>query len=88
MTKSVVIYTSPTCGPCKTLKPELVAQSIARGFSVVAIEASQATQQSFIDAGVRAVPTVVLLDGEAEIDRFAGAKTPQALSEQLDAWGL
>ena len=86
--KHVVIYTSPSCGPCKTLKPELMSQAIKRGFSVLAVEASPATQEQFAAAGVRAVPTVVLMDDEREIDRFSGAKSPAMLIEQLIAWGL
>lgn len=88
MSKHVLIYTSPTCGPCKQLKPELMAQAVARGFSVITVEASFDTQAQFQQAGVRTVPTVVFEDDDVEIDRFTGFKSPAALAAQLTAWGL
>lgn len=88
MSKEIVIYTSPTCGPCKQLKPALEAQAASRGFPLRIVEASFETQEEFITAGVRVVPTVIVLADGKEAGRFTGARTPAQLEEQLVNWGL
>ena len=75
----VLIYTSPTCGPCKQLKPHLIELAIRNKFHLRTIEASMETQHAFIEAGVRAVPTIVVLEGGVEKARRTGALSPAAL---------
>lgn len=86
--KEVVIFTSPSCAPCKQMKPVLESLAQERGFPVRQIEMSIGNQAMFVKYGVRTVPTVVCQDGEEEIGRFTGGKTPAALEEQLAAWGV
>lgn len=88
MPKTVIVFTSPTCAPCRQLKPELQFQSEQRGFTLRQVELSPATQAEFAQYGVRAVPVTVLHDGSQELDRFIGAMTPSAIEAKLVEWGL
>jgi thioredoxin-like negative regulator of GroEL len=79
----VLIYTSPTCGPCKTLKPILFELAEQKDFNCIAVEASPATQKEFLDLGIRTVPTVLVLDDDhKEVSRFSGAKS----KAELETW--
>lgn len=85
----VLIYTSPTCGPCKTLKPILFELAEQKDFNCTAVEASPATQAEFLDLGIRAVPTVIVLDDDhKEVGRFSGAKGKVDLEKWLAAAGV
>lgn len=90
MTKKVVVFTSPTCGPCKRLKPELQAQALERGFvlEIVELATDGSNRDKFRQAGVTGVPVTMLMDGEREVDRFVGGMTPTAIEQRLVDWGL
>jgi thioredoxin-like negative regulator of GroEL len=86
--REVVAYTSPTCAPCRQLKPELQFQSQQRGFKLTVLELGSATAGDFAAAGVRAVPVTVLLEDGQEVDRFSGGMTPTAIESKLVEWLL
>lgn len=80
----VLIFTSPTCGPCKTLKPLLMGMAVTHNFNCTTVQASAETQAEFLKHNVRAVPTVVVLnDGGEDVGRFTGLKTEEALFKFL-----
>ena len=71
----LVVYTSPTCGPCHVLKPQLQrvineldghAQAV-----VIDIEADQAIAEQ---AGVSGTPTVQLFHNKAMVKQWRGVK--------------
>jgi len=86
--KEVIVFTSPTCAPCKQLKPELEFQSKHRDFPMRVVEMKFENQEEFAKYGVRNVPTVVCHDGEQEIGRFIGGMTTTAIEAKLAEWGL
>lgn len=86
--KEVIVFGSPTCAPCRQLKPEMEFQSQHRSFPLRVVEMSFENQAEFMKYGVRAVPTVVCHDGEQEIGRFIGGMTATAIEAQLQEWGL
>lgn len=88
MTKKVYVFSSPTCAPCKTLKPLLEHQQQVHGFEMEAIEMKPANAERFKSFGVRAVPTVVCVDGDAEVGRFAGGQTAAGIETYLKEWGV
>ena len=88
MSKEVIVFTSPTCAPCKQLKPELEFQSQHRGFAMRVVEMKFENQAEFAKYEVRSVPTVVCHDGEQEIGRFIGGMTTTAIEAKLAEWGL
>ncbi len=68
-----VIFTSPTCGPCKELKPKIEAT----GRKVFEIDAGESRDLA-VGLGVRAAPTVrIYKDGEILL-QFVGDK-PEVL---------
>lgn len=88
MSKEVIVFSSPTCAPCKQIKPELEFQSQHRGFALRFVEMAFANQAEFAKYEVRSVPTVVCHDGESEVGRFIGAMTSTAIEAKLAEWGL
>ena len=71
----LVVYTSPTCGPCHVLKPQLQrvineldgqAQAV-----VIDIEADQAVAEQ---AGVSGTPTVQLFHNKSMVQQWRGVK--------------
>lgn len=89
MSKKVVVFTSPTCGPCKRLKPELINQSQLRGFELEIVELSNDTRPRFEQHGIRAVPVTMLVDETGkEVERFPGQLSTLAIEAKLSGWGL
>lgn len=86
--KEVIVFASPTCAPCKQLKPELEFQSKHRGFPMRVVEMKFENQAEFAKYEVRSVPTVVCHDGDQEIGRFIGGMTTTAIEAKLAEWGL
>lgn len=79
----VVHYTSPVCGPCQTMKPEIAGMRQA-GIDVRVIDVSQQPT-----AGVDRVPLTQVFDGEGKLVRsFLGPTTAGAISQCLPtpAW--
>lgn len=88
MPKTVRVFTSPTCAPCRQLKPELEFQAQNRGFELIKVELGPDTQQEFAKFGVRAVPVTILMDGDKELDRFIGPMSPSGIEARLNEWRL
>ena len=89
MPNKVVVFTSPTCGPCKRLKPELIAQAELRGFELEIVELSDDTRPRFAEHGIRAVPvTMLVTDDGTEIERVPGQLSAATVEAKLIGWGL
>lgn len=88
MSKKVVVFTSPTCGPCKRLKPELIAQAELRGFELEIVELSVDTRPRFDEYGIRAVPVTMLVEDGAEVERVPGQLSAASVEAKLIGWGL
>lgn len=84
----LVVYTSPNCVPCATLKPELVKLQEIYQFPLRFVMASPKTQAVFAAMQIRSAPTVTCMKGGKCVGMFVGAKTPDALHEQLVTWGI
>lgn len=84
----LVIYTSPTCGPCKQLKPALIDLAETNGVPLTVIDASEETKPDFQINGIRAVPTVVYIRNGREYARFTGAMTRSEIQKYFQNWGL
>ena len=59
MSNELIVFTSPTCAPCKQLKPDLEALQAEFGFPMRYVSMEPANAQEFMKFGVRTVPTVV-----------------------------
>ena len=82
----LVIYTSPTCGPCHVLKPQLqrvvseldgAAQAV-----VIDIESDQAIAEQ---AGVNGTPTVQLFHQKAMVQQWKGVKQRSVFKSAIEA---
>ncbi len=82
----LVIYTSPTCGPCHVLKPQLqrvitelngAAQAV-----VIDIETDQAIAEQ---AGVNGTPTVQLFHQKAMVQQWKGVKQRSVFKDAIEA---
>ena len=63
-----LLFTSPSCGPCKQLKIDLAGLGI--GSEVTLVDVSQQENASMLATyGVRSVPTLVFLDDDEEVTK-------------------
>lgn len=76
----LTMFTSPYCGPCKTMKPVIDRLSQEHGFTVEKVELSADNRSLFDSARVRNVPTLLVTDSAgAEVKRATGGMTEAAL---------
>lgn len=66
-------FWSPTCGPCKTIKPSLeVLKEDFPQIQWVSVNTHQDTQGYAARFGVTVVPTIVFLKNDVEVGRHSG----------------
>lgn len=71
----LVVYTSPTCGPCHVLKPQLKRVLDELGGSAQGVEIDiEADQEIAVQAGVTGTPTVQLFFRKELQQQFKGVK--------------
>lgn len=86
--RELVLFTSPTCVPCKTLKPRLLALSEELGFAYSIIEASPQSMKMFESLKVRSVPTFMCVEDGKEVGSIVGVKPDEAIKVALNQWGF
>lgn len=83
--RAVVLFTSPTCGPCKQMKPLLQELSGRLGFHLTVLSLDQpGVMQAAYVSGVRAAPTFLVLDAGHVVHRHAGATGEERLRKILN----
>jgi len=82
--KSFVLFSSPTCGPCKGVKLTLEKLEAELGVQVsyVNVFHAQAAAQS---NGIRAVPTLIKFEKSVATARIVGAESETKMREFLNA---
>ena len=85
----LVVYTSPTCGPCHVLKPQLqrVINDLDGAAQAVVIDIE--TDQDIAEqAGVNGTPTVQLFHRKAMVQQWRGVKQRSVFRTQSKpCWG-
>ena len=82
----MVIYTSPTCGPCHVLKPQLqrVINELDGNAQAVVIDID-ADQQIAEQAGVSGTPTVQLFHRKSMVKQWRGVKPRSEFKSAIEA---
>lgn len=82
----LVVYTSPTCGPCHVLKPQLqrVINDLDGAAQAVVIDIE--TDQDIAEqAGVNGTPTVQLFHRKAMVHQWRGVKQRSVFKDAIEA---
>jgi putative thioredoxin len=74
MNKTILYFSAPWCGPCKTLGPTM--DKLSGLFNIRKINCDVDTEMA-AKYSVRSVPTLVLLDGDKEINRVTGVQSEE-----------
>lgn len=77
--KTIFYFTADWCSPCKRMKP--IAEDLNREYADINIKFIDVDSEvDFAKAfKIQSVPTLVLIDGDAEARRITGAKTKEEL---------
>lgn len=79
---NVLMLASDSCGPCRIVKPLLIDACEALDIPVEITHITGANDPLVLKYSVRAVPTVLLRDGDQVLKSFTGVKT----KEQIEAF--
>jgi putative thioredoxin len=74
MNKTILYFSAPWCGPCKTLGP--IMDKLSGLFNIRKINCDVDTEIA-AKYSVRSVPTLILLEGNKEINRVTGAQSEE-----------
>lgn len=80
MSKKLYRFTASWCQPCKMLAKTMEQVTLDYPVEVVDIDENQ---ELAIQYGIRGVPTLVLIENDAEVKRISGVQTEGFLKEWL-----
>ena len=81
--KRIDLYTSPTCHPCKVLKPVLEEFATEEGVDVNTIDLAN-NRVAFEEYNVKSTPTMIFFNNGTEYKRFSGSATKAKLKELFE----
>lgn len=82
----LVDFWASHCGPCRSLKPVLVALAESLGDKVKIVTVDVAANERLVsEYRISAVPTLIVFQNEKERHRMVGLKDMKYLKEALEA---
>jgi len=75
------MYTSPTCGPCKMMKP-FMEDFVKEGHEITFIDLADG-REPFDEKGIRGTPTLIYYKNGEELDRYVGFATKEMVRKKL-----
>ncbi|MEZ2310761.1 thioredoxin family protein [Paraburkholderia sp. RCC_158] len=84
----VVIFTAPWCGPCKMVKPALVALKAEYGLDLTELNVEDFSPEDLQTLGVRNVPNVRVVHNTVVKAQFVGARTRAQVEDWLTVHGV
>ncbi|WJN62545.1 thioredoxin [Streptomyces phage phiScoe1] len=78
----VLYFTSPSCRPCRSFGPLLLAELAERGVEPEKVDVSTDVGMANLFE-ISAVPTVVFIRDGEEVSRFTGPRVGAALQDAL-----
>lgn len=72
----VLQFSSPTCGPCQTIKPslEMIREEFEDKLTWMPINIKDDRSGYTAKFGIQVVPTTVVMKGNIEIGRYSGTQ--------------
>ena len=81
MTKTLIIFTSPTCAPCAQLKRSIEQVRLPEGMTYLEVDVEQNPQQAMRYA-VRSLPTIIVTDDDGiPVQTRTGSMSVSALED-------
>lgn len=81
---SFVIFSSPTCAPCKMIKPELERIAKENGVKVYEVDVYESPKVALLN-GVRSAPVVFAFNFGGVADQMVGARDTASLVEFVES---
>ena len=81
MTKTLIIFTSPTCAPCAQLKQSLERVTLPDHMTYREIDVEKSPQEA-MGYAVRSLPTIIVTDGDGiPVQTRTGSMSVSALED-------
>ena len=74
--RKILYFTATWCGPCRALGPVMDSLQGQINFDKVDVDTNRDLSTKY---GVRSVPSLVLVEGENEINRIVGVQTKEQI---------
>lgn len=82
--KILVDFWAKWCGPCKTLIPRLESmESQYPNVKFIKIDVDE-NSNAALELGIRSIPTVLIYDGNKQVERITGSQSDSQYKEVLN----